>query len=33
MTNIKTFAFIDVLVLKLLNRKVLFVKQKNNRNC
>ena len=33
MTNIKAFAFIDVLVLKLLNRKVLFVKQKNNRNC
>ena len=32
-TNTETFTFIAVLVFKLLNRKVLFIKRKDNRNC
>ena len=32
-TNIEIFAFIAVLVFKLLSAKVLFVNQKDNRNC
>ena len=32
-TNNETFAFIPVLVFKLLSRKVLFTNRKNNRNC
>ena len=32
-TNIEIFAFIPVLVFKLLSRKVLFINRKNNRNC
>ena len=32
-TNTETFTFIAVLVFKLLNRKVLFIKKKDNRNC
>ena len=31
--NTEIFAFIAVLVFKLLNRKDLFVNRKNNRNC
>ena len=33
LTNTEVFAFIAVLVSKLLNRKVLFIKGKDNRNC
>ena len=32
-TNTEIFAFVVVLVFKLLNRKVLFINQKDNRNC
>ena len=32
-TNINIFAFIAVLVCKLLSRKVLFIKRKVNRSC
>ena len=32
-TNAEIFAFIAVLVFKLLSRKVLFVNRKDNRNC
>ena len=32
-TNTGIFAFIAVLDFKLLNRKVLFVNRKDNRNC
>ena len=32
-TNTKIFAFISVLVFNLLNRKVVFVKRKDNINC
>ena len=32
-TNIEIFAFIFVLVFKLLSRKVLFINRKDNRNC
>ena len=32
-TNNETFAFIAVLVFKLLNRKVLFINGKDNRKC
>ena len=32
-TNAEIFAFIAVLVLKLLSRKVLFVNRENNGNC
>ena len=32
-TDAEVFAFKTVLVLKLLNRKVLFIKRKDNRNC
>ena len=32
-TNTEVFAFIAVLVLKLLSRKVLFINIKDNRNC
>ena len=32
-TNTEIFAFIAVPVFKLWNRKVLFVKRKDNRNC
>ena len=31
--NTDTFAFIDLLVFKLLSRKVLFINRKDNRNC
>ena len=31
--DIEIFAFIFVLVSKLLNRKVLFINRKDNRNC
>ena len=31
--NTEKFAFIAVLVLKLLSRKVLFIKRKDNINC
>ena len=31
-TNAETFAFITVLVFKLLNGKVLFINRKDNRN-
>ena len=31
-TNIEILAFIDVLVLELLSRKVLFMNRKDNRN-
>ena len=31
--NTKKFAFIAVLVLKLLSRKVLLINRNNNRNC
>ena len=31
-TNTETFAFIPVIVFKLLSRKVLFVKRKDDRN-
>ena len=31
--NAEVFAFVAVLVFKLLNGKVLFIKRKNNRNC
>ena len=33
MKNVEIFAFIAVLVSKLLSRKVLFGKRKDNRNC
>ena len=32
-TNTDIFPFIAVLVFKLLNRKVLFLNTKDNRNC
>ena len=32
-TNTEIFALIAVLVFKLLNRKVLFINRKGNRNC
>ena len=32
-TNTEIFAFITVLVFKLLNRKVLFINRKDNRTC
>ena len=32
-TNAEIFAFIAVLVFKLLSRKVLFINRKDNRNC
>ena len=32
-TNTGIFAFIAVLVFKLLSRKVLFINRKDNRNC
>ena len=32
-TNTEVFAFIAVLVSKLLSRKVLFINRKYNRNC
>ena len=32
-TNIEIFAFIAVLVFKLLRRKVLFINKKDNKNC
>ena len=32
-TSTEIFAFIAVLVFKLLNRKVLFINRKDNRNC
>ena len=32
-TNTETFAFVAVLVFKLLTRKVLFINRKDNRNC
>ena len=31
--NAETFAFIAVLVFRLLSRKVLFINRKGNRNC
>ena len=31
--NIEIFAFITVLVLKLLSRKVLFINREHKRNC
>ena len=33
LTNTDVFTFIDVLVFKLLSRKVLFINRKYNRNC
>ena len=32
-TNTEIFAFIAVLVFKLLSRRVLFINRKDNRNC
>ena len=32
-TNIEIFAFIDVLVFKLLSHKVMLINRKDNRNC
>ena len=32
-TNTEIFVFTAVLVFKLLNRKVLFINKKHNRNC
>ena len=32
-TNPEIFAFVAVLVFKLLSRKVLFIDRKGNRNC
>ena len=32
-TNTEIFSFITVLVFKLLNSKVLFMRRKDNRNC
>ena len=32
-TNTEMFAFLAVLVLKLLRRKVLFINRKDNTNC
>ena len=32
-TNSEIFAFIAVLVVKLLSRKVMFINGKDNRNC
>ena len=32
-TNTYILAFVAVLVFKLLSRKVLFIKRKDNRNC
>ena len=32
-TNTENFAFIAVLVLKLLSCKILFINRKDNRNC
>ena len=32
-TNTDIFAFIVVLILKLLSRKVLFINRKDNKNC
>ena len=32
-TNTEIFAFIDVLVFKLLSRNILFIISKENRNC
>ena len=31
--NIEMFAFVTVLAFELLNRKVLFINRKNNRDC
>ena len=32
-TNTGIFAFVGALLFKLLTRKVLFIKRKDNRNC
>ena len=32
-TNTETFAFLAVVVLKLLSHKILFINRKDNRNC
>ena len=32
-TNIETFAFLALLVFKLLSPEVLFINRKDNRNC
>ena len=32
-TNTEMFAFIAVLVFKLMSRKILFINRKDNRNC
>ena len=32
-TNVEIFAFVAVLVFKLLSRKVLFINRKEDRNC
>ena len=32
-TNTEKFAFIAVLVVKLLSHKILFIDRKDNRNC
>ena len=32
-TNIEIFAFIAVVVFKLLSRKVLFINRKDDKNC
>ena len=32
-THTETFPFIAVLLLKILNRKALFINRKDNRNC
>ena len=32
-TNTELFAFVAVLVFKLLSRKILFINRKDNRNC
>ena len=32
-TNTDIFAFIVILILKLLSRKVLFINRKDNKNC
>ena len=32
-TNPEIFAFIAVLVVRLLSRKILFINRKDNRNC
>ena len=33
LTNTEIFAFIAVPIFKLLNRKVLFINRKDNKNC